>query len=213
MICLAKKSPHRQILIDIDTQSHFFRQRSSVCIRNPRGTLANIRKVMGWAQTYHIPTISTLQTPPSHSTCLHAPKTCRLSINKPTCTVCRNHLCLPAADTLDWSISVWDRYDQIILQKRCFDPFEELRIDRIFTELPVEEYILIGAPLEGAVKATALGLLLRGKRVTMVTNAIGELDQAAGQRMLDRMDAKGVRLVKANALIRSQTSVPVMSLH
>jgi nicotinamidase-related amidase len=201
------------MLIDIDTQSHFFRQRSSVCIRNPRGILGNIRKVMCWAQTQHVPTISTLQLHPSHATCLPVPKTCRLSINKPSCTVCRNHLCLPAADTMDWSISAWDRYDQIILQKRYFDPFEELRIDRILTELPVEEYILIGAPLEGAVRATALGLLLRRKKVTMITNAIGKFDYVAGQRMLDKMSAKGARLVSANALVGSKMSAPRMSLH
>ena len=213
MICFAKTHSYRQIVIDIDTQSHFFCRSSSLCIRNRRGVLSNIQKVMHWAQTRHIPIISTLQLPSNHSTCPSESNRCRLSMGKATCTLSDNHLFMPAEDTLDWSISTFDHYDQIIIQKRCFDPFEELRIDRIFTELPVEEYILIGAPLEGAVKATALGLLLRGTKITMVTNAIGKLDQAAGQRMLDRMDAKGVRLVKANALIGSSTSTPAMSLH
>jgi nicotinamidase-related amidase len=86
-------------------------------------------------------------------------------------------------------------------------------VDRILTELPVEEYILIGAPFEGAVKATALGLLLRQKKITMVTNAIGTLDRGAGQKMMNLMDAKGVRLVKANTLIRSKKQAQVMPLH
>ncbi len=209
----AKTSPYRQILIDIDTQSHFFSHHSSVCIRNPRGILENVRKVMRWAQLHHIPTISTLQVHPNHSSDLAIPNTYRLSLCKPTCTVCRNHLLLPAVDTMDWSIDTWDRYDQIIIQKRCFDPFEEPRADRILTELPVEECILIGTPLEGAVKATALGLLVRHKRITLVTNAVGSLDRGAAQRMLNLMGAKGVRLIKANALIGRRIPAPTMPFH
>jgi len=114
---------------------------------------------------------------------------------------------------LDWSIHSWEHYDQVILQKRCYDPFEELRIDRILTELPVEECILVGAPLEGAVRATALGLLLRGKKITLVTNAIGKLDCVAGQRMLGRVSAKGARLISAKALVGSKMSAPAVSLH
>jgi nicotinamidase-related amidase len=213
MICSAKTPSYRQILIDIDTQSHFFHRHSSLCIRNPKRILGNIQKVMHWAQTNHIPTISTLQVHPSHCTDLCEAPTCRLSKSKPPCTLSPNHLFLPAADTLDWSINTWDHYDQIILQKRCFDPFEEPRADRIFTELPVDEYILMGTALEGAVKATALGLLVRQKRITMVTNAVGTLDQEAAQKMFNLMDAKGVRLVKADALLRSKKPARVMPLH
>ena len=69
----AKTPLYRQILIDIDTQSHFFSHHSSVCIRNPRRILENVRKVIHWAQMYHIPTISTLQVHPNHSTYLAMP--------------------------------------------------------------------------------------------------------------------------------------------
>jgi nicotinamidase-related amidase len=213
MICSANTPSYRQILIDIDTQSHFFCRHSSLCIRNSRGVLGNIHKVMDWAQAHHVPTISTLQVRPDHATDLDAPQTCQLSKDKPPCTVSRNHVCLPAADTLDWSVNLWDHYDQVILKKRSFDPFDELRLDRVLTELPVAEYILIGTALEGAVRATALGLLLRQKKVTMITNAVGTLDRDAAQGMLNLMNFKGVRLVKANAFIKSQEAAPVTALH
>lgn len=59
------------------------------------------------------------------------------------------------------------RYDQVILHKRCFDPFEEPRSDRVLTELQTDEFILIGVAAEDAVKATALGLLARQTNVTV----------------------------------------------
>lgn len=213
MICMAKPPSYRQIVIDIDTQSHFFRRGSSLCIRNRRGILSNIQKVMHWAQTRHIPIISTLQLPSNHAVCPSEPNRCRLSMGKATSTLSDNHLFMPAEDTLDWSISTFDHYNQIIIQKRCFDPFEEPRVDRIFTELPVDEYILIGTPLEGAVKTTALGLLLRQKKLTLVTNAVGTLDPYEAQKMLNLMDAKAVRLIKTNALVRSKNPASAMSVH
>jgi nicotinamidase-related amidase len=213
MICFAKPASYRQIVIDVDTQSHFFCRHGSLCIRNHRGVLSNIQKVMHWAQTHHIPIISTLQQHNSHSTCASESDRCRLSMGKATCTLSENHLFVPAEDTLDWSISTFEHYDQIVIQKRCFDPFEEPRVDRIFTELPVDEYILIGTPLEGAVKTTALGLLLRQKKITLVTNAVGTLDPYEAQKMLNLMDAKAVRLIKANALVRSEKSAPAMTQH
>ena len=213
MICSNKTAPHRRILIDIDTQSHFFCRHSPVRIKNARSTLSNIQKVMEWARMNNIPTISTLQLNPSHFTHVNTPEIEHADLRKQACTICPNHLMLPAADSLDWSTSTWDHYDQVIIQKRSFDPFDEPRADRIFTEIAAEECILIGTPFEGAVKATAMGLLLRQKKVTMVTNAIGTLDLAAAEKMMDLMDAKGVRLVKAGVLTRSKRPVAAMSLH
>jgi len=64
-------------------------------------------------------------------------------------------------------------YDQVIFCKRCIDPFEEPRVDRMLTELEADEFILIGSLLEGAIKATALGLLARRKNVRVLVDAAG----------------------------------------
>jgi nicotinamidase-related amidase len=78
-----------------------------------------------------------------------------------------------ADNSTDLPTDVLQRYKQIILYKRCLDPFEEPRIDRLLSELRADEFILIGASTEGAVKATALGLLQRRKRVRIVVDASG----------------------------------------
>jgi nicotinamidase-related amidase len=92
-------------------------------------------------------------------------------------------------------MEILEQYDQVILQKRCLDPFEEPRADRILTELEAKEFILIGALTEGAVKATALGLLARRKNVTILIDATGSRNKIAARFALRHMRAKGARII------------------
>ena len=64
---------------------------------------------------------------------------------------------------------VVDQYDQVIFHKRCYDPFAEPRVDRILTELEATEFILVGAPVQGAVRATALGLSVHTRSGWLMT--------------------------------------------
>ncbi len=93
--------------------------------------------------------------------------------------------------------------------KRSFDPFEEPRADRMFTELEVDEFILIGALVEGAIKATALGLLARWKKVTILQDATGSLNVSAGKLALRHMWTKGAKLTDTKKFLG--TSAPHMA--
>ena len=92
------------------------------------------------------------------------------------------------------------RNRQIILHKRCIDPFDEPLIERLLSEVQADEFILIGASAEGAVKATALGLLQRGKRVIVVVDAVGLRDKREAKLALRKMEAKGARLIETKKL-------------
>jgi nicotinamidase-related amidase len=91
-------------------------------------------------------------------------------------------------------------YDQVILHKRCTDPFDEPRIERLFTEIRAGEFILVGANAEDAVLATALGLLQRNKKVTVVIDAVGSRDSRAGALAMRKMQAKGAHIVEAKRI-------------
>jgi len=213
MICSAFCPPRQPILIDVDTQSHFFDHRSPICIQNRRRVLTNIKKVVAWAQQYHIPMISTLQVHASHARYARTDETCRLSLRKPTCTLCPNRLNLAASDCFDWPNNAWQEYDQIMIQKRSFDPFDEPRADRILTGLDGDEFILIGTPVEGAVKATALGLLLRQKKVTIVTDAVGQLNTYIAHTAWEQLHSKNIRFVHANRLTKTSPRLRAVALH
>jgi nicotinamidase-related amidase len=124
-----------------------------------------------------------------------------LSLKKINCTFHNKHISFDATDYADLPGRILEQYDQVILHKRCFDPFEELRADRILTESEADEFVLIGAPTEGAVRATALGLLHRQKKVTVLVNATGSLNVASGKVALRHMRAKGARLTDTKAFL------------
>ncbi len=184
----------RKILVDVDTQKHFFLDNGPICVQNPRCVVRNIRRVAAWAQMKHIHMISTLQTHPSNTIHDNYQAVRCLSLNKINCTLHDSRISYDAADCTDVPRELFEKYNQVILHKRSFDPFEEPRADRMFTELEVDEFILIGALVEGAIKATALGLLARWKKVTVLLDATGSLNASAGKLALRHMWAKGAKL-------------------
>jgi nicotinamidase-related amidase len=75
----------------------------------------------------------------------------------------------------------------------------------MLTELEAAEFILIGSLVEGAVKATALGLLARGKNVQVLVDATGSGNKRAARLALRQMRAKGVKLTDTQTLLASST--------
>jgi nicotinamidase-related amidase len=191
----------KQIVADVDTQKHFFINNSPICVRDHLSVLSNIRRVMAWVRMRHIHMVSTVQMFPGNAICHNFNIIGGLSLKKINCTLHNNHINFDATDYTDLSGRILRQYDQIILYKRYFDPFEEPRADRILTESEADEFILIGAPTEGAVRATALGLLHRQKKVTVLVNATGSLNVASGKRALRHMRAKGAILTNTNVFL------------
>ena len=199
----------RKIIVDVDTQKHFFIDNGPISIQNHRSVLRNIRRVAAWAQMKHIHMISTLQIHPSNTIHDNSQAVLCLSPNKINGTLHDSRIGYDAADCTDVPRELFEKYNQVILCKRTFDPFEEPRADRMFTELEVDEFILIGALVEGAIKATALGLLARCKKVTVLVDATGSLNVSAGKLALRHMWAKGAKLIDTKKFL----GTPHLSQH
>ncbi len=193
----------KRIIIDIDTQRDFFLANGAACVRNHRRVLANIRRVMAWARLKNIRMISTARiyngSSPECSFCIDGTE----GQKKISYTIRDKHITFAADGCTDLARDIFKQYDQVILQKRCIDPFEEPRADRMLSELRANEFILIGATAEGAIKATALGLLARRKNVTIFTDAVGSRDKPAAEIALRQVEAKGAKLAETKALLGS----------
>jgi nicotinamidase-related amidase len=202
MILQLAKSCRKQILVDIDTQKDFLLARGKACIRNHRRVLAHIRRVMAWARSRHIPIISTAEVYPNNN----GENTIGYCIDgtdgqkKVRYTLLNDRVSLAADGNTDLPREMLRRHRQIILHKRCVDPFDEPRIDRLLSEVRASEFILVGASLEGAVKMTALGLLQRGKKVTVVIDAVGTRNNREAKLALRKMETKGARLIDTKKL-------------
>ena len=202
MILQLVKSRRKQILVDIDTQKDFLLARGKACIRNHRRVLAHIRRVMAWARSQQIPIISTAEVYPNNN----GENTIGYCIDgtdgqkKVRYTLLSDRVSLAADGNTDLPRDMLRQHRQIILHKRCVDPFDEPRIDRLLSELRASEFILVGACLEGAVKMTALGLLQRGKKVTVVIDAVGTHNNREAKLALRKMETKGARLIDTRKL-------------
>ena len=69
------------------------------------------------------------------------------------------------------------------------------------------EFIVFGVATECCVRCTVDGLVRRGRRVALVTDAIQSLDSTKGREILDELQSRGARLItteEALALVDPQ---------
>ncbi len=191
----------KRVIVDVDTQRDFLLADGKACVRNHRRVLQNIRRVMAWARLKNVRVISTEQIydehDEEHQFCIAGTE----GQQKIPYTIRQNHITYPADGCTDLPRDILKTYDQIILNKRCPNPFNEPRADRMLGELQVNEFIIIGATAEKAVKQTALGLLIRRKHVTILVDAVGAHDRAAAEIALRQAEAKGAKLAETKTLL------------
>ncbi len=202
MILQLVRAKRKQILVDIDTQKDFLLAGGKACIGNHRRVLAHIRRVMAWARYRNVPIISTAEVHANHNGeaqvdyCIDGTD----GQKKIRYTLFNNRVSFAADGNTDLPRDILRRYKQVILHKRCTDPFIEPRIDRLLSEVRANEFIVIGISLEGAVGATVLGLLQRGRQVTVVVDAVGSHNKREAKLALRKMETKGAKLIETRRL-------------
>ena len=202
MILQLVRARRKQILVDIDTQKDYLLAGGKACIGNHRRVLAHIRRVMAWARHRNVPVISTAEVHHNNNGevqgryCLDGTD----GQKKIRYSLFNNRVSFAADGNTDLPRDMLRRYRQVILHKRCVDPFDEPRIDRLLSEVKANEFILVGISLEGAVVATALGLLQRGKKVTIVVDAVGSHNKREAKLALRKMETKGAKLIETKKL-------------
>jgi len=185
------------LLIDIDTQKDFLFPTGNARVRNQAEVLSKIRRIMAWARRENVPVISTVEVYPNNNGCSEV-NYCLDGTDgqrKVPCTLLRERVSFPADDINALPADVLLAYKQVILHKRCIDPFEEPRIERLLSEVQVDEFVLIGAGTEDAVRATAMGLLQRGRKVRIIVDALGSHNTKEAKFALRKMKAKGAKLI------------------
>ena len=196
MIMQLRKNQRRHILIDVDTQKDFLSAWGSARINNRQGVLTRIRRIISWVRVKNIPVISTAEVFPNRfslgtSYCIDGTE----GQHKISYTLLNNRISFPADG---WNVLPGDLlrlHQQVILHKRCVDPFEEPSLERLLSEVRADEFILIGCYAEEAIEATALGLLQRGRRVVVVSDAVGSRDEQRATLAIRKIAAKGAQIV------------------
>lgn len=192
----------RRILVDVDVQKDMFVADGKMCVRNHRRVLANIRRVMAWTRRQRIRQISLamVHDPSRHGSngqyCVVGTE----GVRKIHYTMRDRYIEFGDNAGTDLPRQLLQNYAQVILYRHTEDPFEQPRIDRLFSETRATEFIVVGSLAEGAVRLLVLGLLVRKRMVTLVTDALGNRDKAAAEVALRQMQAKGAKIVDTKNL-------------
>lgn len=85
---------------------------------------------------------------------------------------------------------------QVVIEKQTLNVFDNPATDKLLAQIPAEgEFIVFGVVTEFCVRLAANGLLDRGRRVALVTDAIEALDPTEGKKALDELAGRGARLI------------------
>src|SRR5215469_15450780 len=102
-------------------------------------------------------------------------------------------------------------YDQIILEKNTLDVFDNPNTDSLLARLTPSpaaacagsgsNFLIFGVVTEFCVRCAAAGLLRRGYRVVLVTDAIKSLDEKKGSEVLEELQSRGARLTSSDEVL------------
>jgi nicotinamidase/pyrazinamidase len=100
-------------------------------------------------------------------------------------------------------------YKQILLEKQTLDIFESLHADELVKRLPRDaEFVVFGVVTEYCVRFAAKGLLERGRRVSVVQDAIETLKTQDGERTVPELQALGAKFVTTDQALALLEAIP-----
>jgi len=213
MIAQRKRRDLPCVLLDVSTQNDFLLENGVCPVRNHVDLVPQLRKVIAWAKRNQVPVISAVDSHrqqefnreklPPH--CIDGTEGQR----KVDFTVFGSYVKVEGDNTLAVPVDLFSRHQQVIFRKRTNDLFANPKADRFVCHLPAAEYILIGAGLENALRAAALGLLTRNKSVSIVADACGFWDGQEADLTLRVLQAKGVGVINVEELVARRLPRPI----
>lgn len=200
----------RTIFWEVDVQKDFMYPRGALYVPGAEGILANVNRLVEAARQCHVLLVSSADA--------HNPDDPELREWPPHCLkgtpgaeivpegLAPRQIVVP--NSAEFSLPAdLNACEQITLEKNTLDVFDNPNSDKLLGRLspagvppfdPDAEFLVFGVVTEYCVRCTVEGLLRRGRRATLVTDAIRSLDATAGRQLLEDWRLRGVRLVSTD---------------
>src|SRR5271165_820753 len=170
---------------DIDTQIDFMFPAGALYGPSAERLIPVVAKLNAFAAATGIPLIST--------TCAHPEDSNEFRIWPPHCVVGTVGQEKPAATIVakrtvvpNWPITLDLGGDaQFLVEKDDLDLFSNPNVPALLDQLQVDECFVYGVFTEYCVKCAVMGLLERGRKVHLVTDAIAHLSAVAGEKVIE----------------------------
>ena len=201
----------KRVLIDLSTQRDFLAPDGAMPVINHEHLIPRLRRAIAWARLTGTPVVSALDAHRTNEGFNGTPRHC-IEGSPGQCkiphTLLSNRILLEADNSFSVPVEVFRKHHQIILRKRTKDFLGNPKAERLLTEASVGEYVILGIGLESSIKALALGLLARNKRVAVVFDACGYWNPNAADLALRQLEAKGIRLISLEELAAMRRRKP-----
>jgi len=196
---------------EVDTQADFMLPGGNLYVPGAERLLPNIRRLTDAARQGRVFLVS-------HG-CFHTKNDPEFKIFPPHCikgtpgsayvpeALTENVVIVPNQPTATLPSDLV-QYQQILLEKQSLDIFESLHAAELVKRLPADaEFVVFGVVTEYCVRFAAKGLLERGRRVSVVQDAIKTLKAEDGERTVAELQALGAKFITTDQALALFDSV------
>ncbi len=203
-------SRHKIVFVDVDTQADFMLPGGRLYVSGAEKLLPTLVRLRDFAETHGVPILT--------STDAHATDDREFEQWPPHCvrgtpgqlkvpeSLVKRYTVVPQERQSPLTDEELSRYQQWILEKDSLDLFANPQADDLARRLDARQYVVYGVATEYCVKLAVLGLLQRKRPVSLVsllTDAIREIEPLGGQAALREMQGGGAALLDSEAFLRS----------
>jgi nicotinamidase/pyrazinamidase len=199
------------VLWEVDVQRDFMLPGGALYVKGAERFVPNIASLVDLARRGDAFLIS--------SACQHTPDDPEFKLFPPHCVrgtrgaellpeACANKICtIPNDPAFPVPADVLSA-EQVLFEKQDINVFTNPHVATVLEQFDSNtEFIVFGVVTEFCVQMAACGLLDRGRRVAVVTDAIQTLDPETGKRTVSQLAAKGARLVRTEEVCRATRSM------
>jgi nicotinamidase/pyrazinamidase len=197
---------------EVDVQEDFMLPGGKLYVSGAEKIIPNIARLVGVAREGRVLLIS--------SACRHLPDDPEFTIFPSHCVrgtsgeriipqgLAEKVHFIPNDGTTKLPDSIFNN-QQLVLEKQTLDVFNNPHAQAIVNRLGKDtEYLIFGVVVEHCVYWAAKGLLDRGRKVSIVKDAIETLKGADGRRSLDELESLGAAFVSADEAIAMVAAKP-----
>jgi len=197
-----------RILLDIETQRDFFEPGGSCFGPQARRAASGVLRLFKWAERNEIPVISTvLRVRKGERGPLCDIPHCVEDTEgeqKMSGTVMPTRINLGLRNTTDLPREIFERFQQVIFEKRDTDIFAHARLERLITELRPVTFIICGAGVARGIVQAAIGLRRRDFGVILASDAVVDLNDPMTEMAYLRMEAKKVVFAPTREIVTAR---------
>lgn len=205
MVELRNGRGYECLAIDLNTQRDFCDATGASPVANLQTLIPSLRRTIAWVKWNCVPIVSSLESVRPFELSDSGTPICCVDgsggQHKLNFTIFQQRKAIEVDNSFGFPTEIFRHVQQVILRKRGANLLDNPKADRLFSYVPVQEYLIFGTGLEISIKSLALALRIRAKKVTVITDASGYWDKAAGELAIRQMAAKGVEFSTTDELL------------